>query len=258
MKDTEKGNLVKRDYALYILLLVLVAFGAAFVGASVSSKSESKVNYYESGSENNASESEESVLSSVGGADEQTSSAEPPPDFPLDINSAEFEQLLYIDGIGEKTAQKIIDFRSERTITSIDMLIEIDGIGEKTIETLKKYLYVESGVYIPYVPDDSSAGGGTGEQTQSQPQAEEAVVIIEEEPPEDVPSVDEPTYSYVNINTADASEIASALLISYELAQEIVGLREQIGYFSSIDELELLDSFNKLDVAVICEYVIIE
>lgn len=257
MKDTEKGNLVKRDYALYILLLVLVAFGAAFVGASVSSKSEPKVNYYESGSDNNASESEESVLSSSSDTDEQTSSAEPPPDFPLDINSAELEQLLYIDGIGEKTAQKIIDFRSERTITSIDMLIEIDGIGEKTIETLKKYLYVESGVYIPYVPDDSSAGG-RGEQTQSQPQAEEAVVIIEEESPEDEPFDDEPTYSYVNINTADASEIASALLISYELAQEIVGLREQIGYFSSIDELELLDSFSKLDVAVICEYVIIE
>ena len=63
--------------------------------------------------------------------------------FPLDVNKATFDELILIDGVGEVTAQSIIDYRASiGTITSIDQLAEIDGIGEKTVDKLKNYLAV--------------------------------------------------------------------------------------------------------------------
>ncbi len=61
-----------------------------------------------------------------------------------DLNEVTKEQLCEIPGIGEKTAQKIIDYRT--TITQyydISELTEISGIGTKKLETLEKYLYVK-------------------------------------------------------------------------------------------------------------------
>lgn len=60
----------------------------------------------------------------------------------------------------------------------------------------------------------------------------------------------------VNINTASADEISECLLIDIELADEIVSLREQIGYFSSVDELFLIDGLDNGTISRISEYVV--
>ncbi len=61
----------------------------------------------------------------------------------------------------------------------------------------------------------------------------------------------------VNINTASADEISECLLIDIELADEIVSLREQIGYFSSVDELFLIDGLESGTISRIAGCVVL-
>lgn len=62
----------------------------------------------------------------------------------LNINEATKEQLDAIDGIGEKTATKIIEYRDQHgPYKSIDQLKDIGArIGDKTIEKFKELLTI--------------------------------------------------------------------------------------------------------------------
>lgn len=56
------------------------------------------------------------------------------------INVASVDELKIIPEIGTKTAQRIVDYRTNvGTIADINELLAVEGIGEKTLETLKKY-----------------------------------------------------------------------------------------------------------------------
>ena len=60
--------------------------------------------------------------------------------FPLNINTATEEELQLIPDIGPATAKLIIEYRNEYgTIVSFDELLSINGIGEKTVEKLKNF-----------------------------------------------------------------------------------------------------------------------
>jgi len=59
----------------------------------------------------------------------------------IDINSADQDTLVQVKGIGEKTAQSIIDYRKKNgSFKDVDELMNIKGIGEKKLKKLKKYL----------------------------------------------------------------------------------------------------------------------
>ena len=64
---------------------------------------------------------------------------------PIDINRAAFADLLLIPGIGEGTAQRIIDLRqsSGGRISNLESLMNIKGIKAKRFEQLKGYFYIE-------------------------------------------------------------------------------------------------------------------
>ncbi|HDQ02979.1 MAG TPA: hypothetical protein ENN23_00120 [Deltaproteobacteria bacterium] len=62
----------------------------------------------------------------------------------LDINKASREELIYVRGIGEATAKKIIELR-ERLGKFRDMeeLTQIKGIKDKRVAGFRRYLYVD-------------------------------------------------------------------------------------------------------------------
>ena len=62
----------------------------------------------------------------------------------LNINTATKEELMSVDGIGETIAARILKKRDELgSFKIIEQMIEVDGIGQKTFEKIKKYLTVE-------------------------------------------------------------------------------------------------------------------
>lgn len=64
---------------------------------------------------------------------------------PVNLNTADAEELATLPGIGPATAQKIIAYReSIGAFQSTEELMQVDGIGEKTFEKLKELVTVEA------------------------------------------------------------------------------------------------------------------
>ncbi len=55
----------------------------------------------------------------------------------VSIQNGSKEELMTLPGVGEKTAEKIMEYRSEHPFTKIEDLKEVPGIGDKSFESLK-------------------------------------------------------------------------------------------------------------------------
>lgn len=55
----------------------------------------------------------------------------------VSIQNGSKEELMSLPGIGEKTAEKIMEYRSAHPFTKIEDLKEVPGIGDKTFDSLK-------------------------------------------------------------------------------------------------------------------------
>ena len=63
--------------------------------------------------------------------------------FPLELNLATHEELMYIPKVGNVTAQRIIQYRDYLGgYSKLDQLMEIKGIGKSTYEEISAYLYL--------------------------------------------------------------------------------------------------------------------
>ena len=66
-----------------------------------------------------------------------------PPLRPVNINTANAEELQLVPGIGPVTAEKILQMRkSYGAFKSVDDLLAIRGLGQKRLDKMRKYLTV--------------------------------------------------------------------------------------------------------------------
>ncbi len=61
----------------------------------------------------------------------------------ININTANLEELTELDGVGESTARKIIEYRNEHGFKKAEDIMNVSGIGEKKFEAIKNHITVE-------------------------------------------------------------------------------------------------------------------
>jgi competence protein ComEA len=62
----------------------------------------------------------------------------------ININTATAEQLVLLPGVGKKTADAIIEFRTKNgNFKAVDDIAKVKGIGPKKLEKIKGYLVLE-------------------------------------------------------------------------------------------------------------------
>ncbi|WBW50290.1 ComEA family DNA-binding protein [Peptoniphilus equinus] len=56
------------------------------------------------------------------------------------LNTATKEELMTLNGIGDKTAESILEYRKQHPFSRPEDLLNVPGIGEKTFESLKDHI----------------------------------------------------------------------------------------------------------------------
>ncbi|MBO5448986.1 MAG: helix-hairpin-helix domain-containing protein [Ruminococcus sp.] len=170
--------------------------------------------------------------------------------FPIDINLVTKDELLQINGVGDVTADSILEYRSSvGIISNMELLTEINGIGDAKLAMLKEYLYVSESDY---------------REITSETDQPDVTVHTEEIPyetqtdTETSQQISEPQMQTVNINTADAEEISRKLLIDPELAEEIINIRDQIDRYTNVLELLYAEGMTENKLVEIRDYIVLE
>ncbi len=61
----------------------------------------------------------------------------------INLNRAEWYELIILPGIGEKRAKAIVEHRKNKgAFRTIEQLCEINGIGTKTVKKIKDLIYL--------------------------------------------------------------------------------------------------------------------
>ena len=109
-----------------------------------------------------------------------SSATKKPPLKPININTANSEELQQVPGVGPVTAEKILQMRkSYGAFKSVDDLLSIRGIGKKRLEKMRKYLTVSKSASL-----NKPACPGCAKPVPSQSKTPPATPPAESEDPE--------------------------------------------------------------------------
>ncbi|WP_288393991.1 helix-hairpin-helix domain-containing protein [uncultured Vagococcus sp.] len=88
-------------------------------------------------------EGEELSETVIAGTNSNTANISKDEDGKINLNQATKEELMTLSGVGEKKAEKIIEYREENgSFKTIEDLKNVNGFGEKSFESLEKYISI--------------------------------------------------------------------------------------------------------------------
>lgn len=195
-------------------------------------------------------------------------------EFPIDINLANTEELMLIDGIGTVTAERIVTYRNMYGYFSdYSQLLNVDGIGKKKLENLMDYIYISEewldvrnddvtdfseATIVTSVPDNKKNNHETT-LTKATASTEDIVIVNEEFVFDDYDETENiTTEKYVNfpleLNTATVDELMCIDGIGEYIAQNIVNYARQYGFYS-VDDLLNVDGIGRSKMELIVPYV---
>lgn len=180
--------------------------------------------------------------------------------FPIDINSAGIDELKTLDGIGDATASKIIEYRETYgSFKNREELLNVSGIGEKKLEKIYDFIFVENESYDE--PDNSDSEiydyndyndddirleeSDFSDEQDSVPETEPTEITTEE-------------FILINLNTALKEDFMKLPYVDENIADDIIELRNTIQYFSHPYELLMVESLTQQQVAEIIKFVTVE
>ncbi len=184
---------------------------------------------------------------SVTAAETTASSSEP---LYININTADYDELIRLPHIGDVLAQNIIAYRENHgNFRNIEEIMLVSGIGDVIFAAICGSIYVDDPVYE--------------EEIISEPEEiTEIPYELEEETTEQVSEEFSETVGLtledvipIDLNTADAETLMLLPYVSEEAAVKIIELRDSIGRFSHPYEIYYAEVLEPSQIEEICEYV---
>lgn len=154
----------------------------------------------------------------------------------IDINTAGFDELQKLPGIGPAYARRIIQYRKKKgPFQTTSDILKIKGIGPGTLHKMEPFISLKS----DYTKTDSLAEGPT--QTQELEKATRKKNPVNR--------------SLININTAGAQKLQTLPGIGAALSQRIIAFRQKNGPFKTKNALLKIKGIGKKTLAKLVSFI---